>query len=202
MYCSLLPRRELEEFAELQTRERERINLEKEEKEKNIQAQRHHFLLSTKQVSGESMRCTWCTYIRHKYMCIYLRSPIEKKLSVWSMKTCVYSYSRAPNCCNHLLIYIFFSEIPLAIMCLNNYDEVLWPLLIQQQCGVNRYFILWPLLHAFMVITASCGHTAHAHVPALVTGRLVPATPRTGQEDITASCLQSEEGNQEIIHIC
>lgn len=86
-------------------------------------------------------------------------------------------------------------------MCLDNYDEVLWPLLIQQQCGVSRYFILWPLLHAFMVITASCGHTAHAHVPALVTGRLVPATPRTGQEDITASCLQSEEGNQEIIHI-
>jgi len=69
---------------------------------------------------------------------------------------------QAPNCWNHLLIYIFFSEIPLAIMCLDNYDEVLWPLLIQQQCEVCRYFILPPLLHAFMGITASCGHSAHA----------------------------------------
>ncbi|KTG06723.1 hypothetical protein cypCar_00040077 [Cyprinus carpio] len=42
-------RRDLEEFAELQRRERERITLEKEEKEKSIQAQRLHFLLSTKQ---------------------------------------------------------------------------------------------------------------------------------------------------------
>ncbi|KTG45850.1 hypothetical protein cypCar_00028610 [Cyprinus carpio] len=53
--CSLLPRRDLEEVAELQWKERERITLEKQEKEKNIQAQRLHFLLSTKQVSGESM---------------------------------------------------------------------------------------------------------------------------------------------------
>ncbi|XP_016382378.1 spermatogenesis-associated protein 17 [Sinocyclocheilus rhinocerous] len=45
-------RRDLEEFAELQRRERERITLEKEEKEKNIQAQRLHFLLSTKQCPG------------------------------------------------------------------------------------------------------------------------------------------------------
>lgn len=142
-------------------------------------------------------------FVHSAYIYVHLFEVTNWKetVSVWSMKTCVYSYSRAPNCCNHLLIYIFFSEIPLAIMCLDNYDEVLWPLLIQQQRGVSRYFILWPLLHAFMVITASCGHTAHAHVPALVTGRLVPATPRTGQEDITASCLQSEEGNQEIIHI-
>ncbi|XP_050989227.1 spermatogenesis-associated protein 17 [Labeo rohita] len=45
-------RRDLEEFAELQRRERERITLEKEEKEKTIQAQRLHFLLSTKQCPG------------------------------------------------------------------------------------------------------------------------------------------------------
>ncbi|XP_065144863.2 spermatogenesis-associated protein 17 [Paramisgurnus dabryanus] len=45
-------RRDLEEFAELQRRERERITLEKEEREKNIQAQRLHFLLSTKQCPG------------------------------------------------------------------------------------------------------------------------------------------------------
>ncbi|XP_051503098.1 spermatogenesis-associated protein 17-like [Myxocyprinus asiaticus] len=47
-----LIRRDLEEFAELQKRERERIALEKEEQEKNIQAQRLHFLLSTKQCPG------------------------------------------------------------------------------------------------------------------------------------------------------
>ncbi|KAI7804582.1 spermatogenesis-associated protein 17 [Triplophysa rosa] len=45
-------RRDLEEFAELQKRERERIALEKEEREKNLQAQRLHFLLSTKQCPG------------------------------------------------------------------------------------------------------------------------------------------------------
>uniref|UniRef100_A0A8C2FUM6 Spermatogenesis associated 17 n=1 Tax=Cyprinus carpio TaxID=7962 RepID=A0A8C2FUM6_CYPCA len=45
-------RRDLEEVAELQRRERERITLEKQEKEKNIQAQRLHFLLSTKQCLG------------------------------------------------------------------------------------------------------------------------------------------------------
>ncbi|XP_026113917.1 spermatogenesis-associated protein 17-like [Carassius auratus] len=61
-------RRDLEEFAELQRRERERITLEKEEKEKSIQAQRLHFLLSTKQVSGESMRHTLCVYILHIFI--------------------------------------------------------------------------------------------------------------------------------------
>ncbi|XP_056333388.1 spermatogenesis-associated protein 17 [Danio aesculapii] len=45
-------RRDMEEFAELQRRERERIVLEKEEQEKKIQAQRLHFLLSTKQCPG------------------------------------------------------------------------------------------------------------------------------------------------------
>uniref|UniRef100_A0A8C1DF88 Spermatogenesis associated 17 n=1 Tax=Cyprinus carpio carpio TaxID=630221 RepID=A0A8C1DF88_CYPCA len=45
-------RRDLEEVAELQWKERERITLEKQEKEKNIQAQRLHFLLSTKQCLG------------------------------------------------------------------------------------------------------------------------------------------------------
>ncbi|XP_052010178.1 spermatogenesis-associated protein 17 [Xyrauchen texanus] len=47
-----LIRRDLAEFAELQKRERERIALEKEEQEKNIQAQRLHFLLSTKHCPG------------------------------------------------------------------------------------------------------------------------------------------------------
>lgn len=99
------------------------------------------------------------------YTQVHLFKVTESKgtVPVWSMKTCRSLFlQQAPNRCDHLLIYIFFSEIPLAIMCLDNYDEVLWPLLIQQQCGVSRYFILWPLLHAFMVITASCGHTAHA----------------------------------------
>ncbi|KAK2843153.1 hypothetical protein Q7C36_011368 [Tachysurus vachellii] len=45
-------RRELEELAEQQKRERERIALEKEEQEKYMQAQRLHFLLSTKQRPG------------------------------------------------------------------------------------------------------------------------------------------------------
>lgn len=60
--CSFPPRRDLEEFAEIQKRERERIALEKEEREKNLQAQRLHFLLSTKQVKYESGRWSW-TYI-------------------------------------------------------------------------------------------------------------------------------------------
>lgn len=65
----LLLRRDLEEFAELQRKERERITLEKEEQRKTIQAQRLHFLLSTKQVSAESMRWT-SLYILLTY-CIF-----------------------------------------------------------------------------------------------------------------------------------
>ncbi|XP_046712012.1 spermatogenesis-associated protein 17 isoform X2 [Silurus meridionalis] len=42
-------RKELEELAEQQKRERERLAIEREEKEKYMQAQRLHFLLSTKQ---------------------------------------------------------------------------------------------------------------------------------------------------------
>ncbi|CAM4574740.1 unnamed protein product [Leuciscus chuanchicus] len=45
--------RDLAEFAELQRKERERITLEKEEQRKTIQAQRLHFLLSTKQNQKE-----------------------------------------------------------------------------------------------------------------------------------------------------
>ncbi|XP_077095928.1 spermatogenesis-associated protein 17 isoform X2 [Siphateles boraxobius] len=45
-------RRDLQEFAELQRKERERITLEKEEQGRTIQAQRLHFLLSTKQCPG------------------------------------------------------------------------------------------------------------------------------------------------------
>ncbi|XP_030645386.1 spermatogenesis-associated protein 17 [Chanos chanos] len=45
-------RRDLEEFAELQRKERERISLEREEQQKCIQAQKLHFLLSTKQCPG------------------------------------------------------------------------------------------------------------------------------------------------------
>uniref|UniRef100_A0A3B1J3C7 Spermatogenesis associated 17 n=1 Tax=Astyanax mexicanus TaxID=7994 RepID=A0A3B1J3C7_ASTMX len=45
-------RRELEELAEQQRKERERTAMEKEEKEKYTQAQRLHFLLSTKQCPG------------------------------------------------------------------------------------------------------------------------------------------------------
>ncbi|KAI4894122.1 hypothetical protein NFI96_028743, partial [Prochilodus magdalenae] len=45
-------RRELEELAEHQRKERERVALEREEQEKYIQAQRLHFLLSTKQCPG------------------------------------------------------------------------------------------------------------------------------------------------------
>ncbi|KAG1972599.1 spermatogenesis-associated protein 17 [Pimephales promelas] len=45
-------RRDIEEFVELQRKERERITLEKEEQGKTIQAQRLHFLLSTKQCPG------------------------------------------------------------------------------------------------------------------------------------------------------
>ncbi|XP_072546628.1 spermatogenesis-associated protein 17 [Salminus brasiliensis] len=45
-------RRELEDLAEHQRKERERHAMEKEEKEKYIQAQRLHFLLSTKQCPG------------------------------------------------------------------------------------------------------------------------------------------------------
>lgn len=63
LYCSFPPRRDLEEFSEVQKSERERIALEKEEREKTLQAQRLHFLLSTKQVQAESVRWTW-TYIR------------------------------------------------------------------------------------------------------------------------------------------
>ncbi len=52
--------------------ERERTDQSRKRgKRENIQAQRHHFLLSTKQVSGESMRCTWCTYIRHN-ICAFI----------------------------------------------------------------------------------------------------------------------------------
>ncbi len=109
-------------------------------------------------------------FVHSAYIYVHLFEVTNWKetVSVWSMKTCVYSYSRAPNCCNHLLIYIFFSEIPLAIMCLDNYDEVLWPLLIQQQRGVSRYFILWPLLHALWssqppVATRSCPCSCSGH---------------------------------------
>ncbi|TRY59672.1 hypothetical protein DNTS_027408 [Danionella cerebrum] len=49
---NVIIRRDLEEFAEHQRRERERIALEKAEQEKHIQAQRLHFLLSTKQCPG------------------------------------------------------------------------------------------------------------------------------------------------------
>ncbi|XP_042181426.1 spermatogenesis-associated protein 17 [Oncorhynchus tshawytscha] len=45
-------RRDLEEFSEFQRRERERMAMEREEQEKNVQAQRMHFLLSTKQCPG------------------------------------------------------------------------------------------------------------------------------------------------------
>ncbi|XP_060788878.1 spermatogenesis-associated protein 17 [Neoarius graeffei] len=45
-------RRELEELAEYQQREQARIVMEREEQEKNMQAQRFHFLLSTKQRPG------------------------------------------------------------------------------------------------------------------------------------------------------
>ncbi|KAF7704131.1 spermatogenesis-associated protein 17 isoform X1 [Silurus meridionalis] len=45
-------RKELEELAEQQKRERERLAIEREEKEKYMQAQRLHFLLSTKQRPG------------------------------------------------------------------------------------------------------------------------------------------------------
>ncbi|XP_017330886.1 spermatogenesis-associated protein 17 [Ictalurus punctatus] len=45
-------RRELEELAEHQKKERERIAMEREEQEKYMQAQRLHFLLSTKQRPG------------------------------------------------------------------------------------------------------------------------------------------------------
>ncbi|TSO67469.1 Spermatogenesis-associated protein 17 [Bagarius yarrelli] len=45
-------RQELEELAEYQKRERERIAMEREEQEKYMEAQRLHFLLSTKQRPG------------------------------------------------------------------------------------------------------------------------------------------------------
>ncbi|KAF5888889.1 spermatogenesis-associated protein 17-like, partial [Clarias magur] len=45
-------RRELEEIAEQQRKERERIAMEREEREKYTQAQRLHFLVSTKQRPG------------------------------------------------------------------------------------------------------------------------------------------------------
>ncbi|XP_041710277.1 spermatogenesis-associated protein 17 [Coregonus clupeaformis] len=45
-------RRDLEEFSEFQKRERECLAMEREEQEKTVQAQRMHFLLSTKQCPG------------------------------------------------------------------------------------------------------------------------------------------------------
>ncbi len=53
--------------------------------------------------------------------------------------------------------YIYsFQKCPLAIMCLDNYDEVLWSLLIQQQCGAEQIF--------HFVASPSCFYGHHSLV--------------------------------------